>query len=130
MPAEDGEGVTSLEGELVRSERGVEPIRRDDVQLRLHPSAPPPLHTLSYSPTCFTFCETADSCVWQDELQRRYRMMEADRKLYADEVQNVVRKQKSQIEKLKRENAQLRYGAAQRRASTPPLALHPLHPTP
>ena len=31
-----------------------------------------------------------------DELQRRYRMMEADRKLYADEVQNVVRKQKAQ----------------------------------
>ena len=130
MPAEDGEGVTSLEGELVRSERGVEPIRRDDVQLRLHPSAPPPLHTLSYFPTCLVFCETADSCVWQDELQRRYRMMEADRKLYADEVQNVVRKQKSQIEKLKRENAQLRYGAAPRRASTPPLALHPPHPTP
>ena len=44
----------------------------------------------------------------QDELQRRYRMMEADRKLYADEVQNVVRKQKAQIEKLKRENAQLK----------------------
>ena len=43
-----------------------------------------------------------------DELQRRYRMMEADRKLYADEVQNVVRKQKAQIEKLKRENAQLK----------------------
>jgi len=43
-----------------------------------------------------------------DELQRRYRMMEADRKLYADEVQNVVRKQKAQIEKLKRENGQLK----------------------
>ena len=35
-------------------------------------------------------------------------MMEADRKLYADEVQNVVRKQKAQIEKLKRENGQLK----------------------
>ena len=35
-------------------------------------------------------------------------MMEADRKLYADEVQNVVRKQKAQIEKLKRENSQLK----------------------
>ena len=34
-------------------------------------------------------------------------MMEADRKLYQDEVQNVVRKQKAQIEKLKRENGQL-----------------------
>jgi len=43
-----------------------------------------------------------------DELQRRYRMMESDRKAYADEVQNVVRKQKSQIDKLKRENAQLK----------------------
>lgn len=43
-----------------------------------------------------------------EELQRRYRMMESDRKAYADEVQNVVRKQKSQIEKLKRENAQLK----------------------
>jgi len=43
-----------------------------------------------------------------DELQRRYRMMEADRKLYADEVSNVVRKQKAQIEKLKRENGQLK----------------------
>ena len=40
-----------------------------------------------------------------DELQRRYRMMEADRKLYADEVQNVVRKQKAQIEKLKRDSS-------------------------
>ena len=43
-----------------------------------------------------------------DELQRRYRMMESDRKAYADEVQNVVRKQKSQIDKLKRENGQLK----------------------
>ncbi len=43
-----------------------------------------------------------------DELQRRYRMMEGDRKSYADEVQNVVRKQKAQIEKLKRENGQLK----------------------
>ena len=78
--------------------------------------------------SCFAKLPTL--CVWQDELQRRYRMMEADRKLYADEVQNVVRKQKSQIEKLKRENAQLRYGAARRRASTPPLALHALPSTP
>ena len=55
----------------------------------------------------------------QDELQRRYRMMEADRKLYADEVQNVVRKQKAQIEKLKRENAQLKNELQlQSRAST------------
>jgi len=54
-----------------------------------------------------------------DELQRRYRMMEADRKLYADEVQNVVRKQKAQIEKLKRENAQLKSELQlQQRAST------------
>ena len=135
MPAEDGEGVTSLEGELVRSERGVEPIRRDDVQLRLHPSAPTPLHTLSYSLTCLVFCETADSCVWQDELQRRYRMMEADRKLYADEVQNVVRKQKSQIEKLKRENAQLRYGSCTATSlhpssSPPPSTPYTLAPQP
>ena len=43
-----------------------------------------------------------------DELQRRYRMMEGDRKAYADEVQNVVRKQKAQIEKLRRENGQLK----------------------
>ena len=43
-----------------------------------------------------------------DELQRRYRMMESDRKAYADEVQNVVRKQKAQIDKLKRENGQLK----------------------
>ncbi|KAL1524689.1 hypothetical protein AB1Y20_019575 [Prymnesium parvum] len=43
-----------------------------------------------------------------EELQRRYRMMESDRKAYADEVQNVVRKQKSQIDKLKRENVQLK----------------------
>ena len=55
----------------------------------------------------------------QDELQRRYRMMEADRKLYADEVQNVVRKQKAQIEKLKRENTQLKSELQlQQRAST------------
>ena len=54
-----------------------------------------------------------------DELQRRYRMMEADRKLYADEVQNVVRKQKAQIEKLKRENTQLKQELQlQQRAST------------
>ena len=43
-----------------------------------------------------------------DELQRRYRMMESDRKAYADEVHNVVRKQKAQIDKLKRENGQLK----------------------
>jgi len=43
-----------------------------------------------------------------DELQRKYRIMEGDRKSYAEEVQNVVRKQKSQIEKLKRENNQLK----------------------
>lgn len=43
-----------------------------------------------------------------DELQRKYRIMEGDRKSYAEEVQNVVRKQKSQIEKLKRENSQLK----------------------
>ena len=43
-----------------------------------------------------------------DELQRKYRIMEGDRKSYADEVQNVVRKQKAQIEKLKRENSQLK----------------------
>ena len=43
-----------------------------------------------------------------DELQRRYRIMEGDRKSYAEEVQNVVRKQKSQIEKLNRENSQLK----------------------
>jgi hypothetical protein len=34
--------------------------------------------------------------------------MEGDRKSYADEVQNVVRKQKAQIEKLKRENGGLK----------------------
>eukprot|EP00967_Tisochrysis_lutea_P023831 scaffold27379_cov24-Tisochrysis_lutea.AAC.1 len=34
--------------------------------------------------------------------------MEGDRKSYAEEVQNVVRKQKAQIEKLKRENNQLK----------------------
>jgi len=46
-------------------------------------------------------------------------MMEADRKLYADEVQNVVRKQKAQIDKLKRENAQLKSELQlQQRAST------------
>jgi len=46
-------------------------------------------------------------------------MMEADRKLYADEVQNVVRKQKAQIEKLKRENTQLKSELQlQQRAST------------
>tara|TARA_B110001452_G_scaffold245844_1_gene230763 strand:- start:251 stop:1990 length:1740 start_codon:yes stop_codon:yes gene_type:complete len=43
-----------------------------------------------------------------DELQRRYRIMEGDRKSYAEEVQAVVRKQKAQIEKLKRENGQLK----------------------
>ena len=43
-----------------------------------------------------------------EELQRRYRMMEGDRKSYADEVANVVRKQKAQIEKQKRENSQLK----------------------
>jgi len=43
-----------------------------------------------------------------DELQRRYRIMEGDRKSYAEEVQTVVRKQKAQIEKLKRENGQLK----------------------
>jgi len=54
-----------------------------------------------------------------DELQRRYRMMEADRKLYADEVQNVVRKQKAQVDKLKRENSQLKSELQlQQRAST------------
>lgn len=53
-----------------------------------------------------------------DELQRRYRMMESDRKAYADEVQNVVRKQKGQIEKLRRENATLKQELAlQSRAS-------------
>ena len=83
----------------------------------------------------FVFCETADSCVWQDELQRRYRMMEADRKLYADEVQNVVRKQKSQIEKLKRENAQLRYGSCTATSlhpssSPPPSTPYTLAPQP
>ena len=40
-----------------------------------------------------------------DELQRKYRIMEGDRKSYAEEVQNVVRKQKPQIDQLKRENA-------------------------
>ena len=43
-----------------------------------------------------------------DELPRRYRIMEGDRKSYAEEVQAVVRKQKAQIEKLKRENGQLK----------------------
>eukprot|EP00965_Chrysotila_dentata_P190600 6173983-Pleurochrysis_carterae.AAC.3 len=43
-----------------------------------------------------------------DELQRRYRIMEGDRKSYAEEVQNVVRKQKAQIEKLTKENASLK----------------------
>ena len=43
-----------------------------------------------------------------DELQRRYRIMEGDRKSYSEEVQTVVRKQKAQIEKLKRENGQLK----------------------
>jgi len=43
-----------------------------------------------------------------DELQRRYRIMEGDRKSYAEEVKNVVMKQKAQIEKLKRENGQLK----------------------
>ena len=54
-----------------------------------------------------------------DELQRRYRIMEGDRKSYAEEVQNVVRKQKGQIEKLKRENNQLKAELSlQSRAST------------
>ncbi len=43
-----------------------------------------------------------------DELQRKYRIMEGDRKSYAEEVANVVRKQKSQIDKLRRENSQLK----------------------
>jgi enolase len=50
----------------------------------------------------------ADVSSQLDELQRKYRIMEGDRKSYAEEVQNVVRKQKSQIEKLKRENSQLK----------------------
>jgi len=51
---------------------------------------------------------SADVVSQLDELQRKYRIMEGDRKSYAEEVQNVVRKQKAQIEKLKRENNQLK----------------------
>mmetsp|Transcript_33531 Transcript_33531/g.83551 ORF Transcript_33531/g.83551 Transcript_33531/m.83551 type:complete len:550 (+) Transcript_33531:105-1754(+) len=43
-----------------------------------------------------------------DELQRRYRIMEGDRKAYAEEVQNVLRKQRSHIDKLGKENSQLK----------------------
>ena len=44
----------------------------------------------------------------RDELQRRYRIMEGDRKAYAEEVQNVLRKQRSHIDKLAKENMQLK----------------------
>lgn len=43
-----------------------------------------------------------------EELQRRYRIMEGDRKAYAEEVQNVLRKQRSHIEKLAKENLSLK----------------------
>ena len=43
-----------------------------------------------------------------EELQKKYKIMENDRKSYADEVANVLKKQKAQLDKLKRDNSQLK----------------------
>jgi len=43
-----------------------------------------------------------------EELQRKYRIMECDRKSYAEEVEAVLRKQKLQNEKLRRESQSLK----------------------
>eukprot|EP00899_Mesostigma_viride_P016003 jgi/Mesvir1/24403/Mv11071-RA.1 len=42
------------------------------------------------------------------ELQRRYRLMEGTRKSYTEDSQNVIRRQRSAIEKLKEDNVALR----------------------
>ena len=45
-----------------------------------------------------------------DELQRRYRVIEGDRRSYAEEVARIFRMQNAQVEKLKRENGLLKNG--------------------
>jgi len=43
-----------------------------------------------------------------DELQRKYRMMEVNRKTYNEDSQNTIRMQRQQIEKLKKDNDRLK----------------------
>ncbi|XP_077862727.1 coiled-coil domain-containing protein 63-like [Saccoglossus kowalevskii] len=42
------------------------------------------------------------------KLQRQYRIMEGDRKAYNEESQNIIRKQKAQIESLRKEKAEIK----------------------
>lgn len=43
------------------------------------------------------------------DLQRKYRIMEGNRKSYSDDSQNVIKKQRVAIEQVKEENAALRH---------------------
>jgi hypothetical protein len=43
------------------------------------------------------------------DLQRKYRIMEGNRKSYSDDSQNVIKKQRVAIEQVKDENAALRH---------------------
>lgn len=43
-----------------------------------------------------------------DDLQRKYRMMEINRKSYSEDSQNTIRMQKQQIDKLKKDNERLK----------------------
>ena len=42
-----------------------------------------------------------------DDLQRKYRLMEVNRKNYNEDSQNTIRMQRQQIEKLKKDNCAL-----------------------
>merc|ERR1719329_1753658 len=43
-----------------------------------------------------------------DDLQRKYRMMEVNRKTYAEDSTNTIRMQRQQIDKLKKDNERLK----------------------